>query len=880
MRTFKFNILKILCLFTIFSSQKILAESPQPVLPLKLSLKVPTGAKDPGTDSDILQNKSVTQKALLDFKEAQSKLGRPKESQAAIANKLRVAAGKLGSGAKLYAELTLGRTKAGLSSTGVKTGKVDPSYRNFLLSACNIAAKIDEKTHEEVAIYAVSIWRTAEGRDASWNLPPIDSRAQKQFKIMKSIIERQALGEWSKNQKESAMRKYRALSSALNGSPEGASVDLRIVELEKINYMSSKSPEKYQKELIAVSEKYQDQQFLGVGNESKVASVKSTTSKLHKDLVSELIAKALSKSSAAADEKRASRGIELYLSTNPADDEKERVRRAHGEIEYAHQNHKAAVGIFAALATESQGSKAIEFWKKSIRSQTVVAKWPIDAPWKDIPKSDSTAKVILLDMYKKIDQGSAGDWIVGSHIGLLLIATNQAGEAVTYWTERIKKAPTGQQASLAAGWIVAARIEGRQWAELENIGRILVQSNLTAQFREKRFKPREVLGLSLLEGSIALMSAGNHKAAISKLQEYVDGWRGDSRHDEGMYQLALAFHGDRQYKNAVLKLEAYTNAYPKSKFRKSALVQGGSWTLALTWEEHVMYFLETHAKEFPDDPQSTESLSTLTDLYLGKEVYDSAIRTMQNLLARKNLDEKSKYDFARRLLETAERHTSPETAVKISDRLASKFAGNIQLAASALLLKARVSSAKGNLSAIQSIEKQISKFDASDADVAEMVSEIRFLIAESASKGKFKEAVFSLASKDPFATLENGYNQINQIANQYKSTCISQRSSWCAPALHRAARVTEEFVKSYQDLEIASSLDPEIVKKFYARKKEIIEWADSLSLELDEKSFGLAKSGATNPAWTTAIMWQNGGEWSHESFTSEAASHFIQWHIH
>jgi hypothetical protein len=48
-------------------------------------------------------------------------------------------------------------------------------------------------------------------------------------------------------------------------------------------------------------------------------------------------------------------------------------------------------------------------------------------------------------------------------------------------------------------------------------------------------------------------------------------------------------------------------------------------------------------------------------------------------------------------------------------------------------------------------------------------------------------------------------------------------------------------------------------------------------MEADEKSLEQAKSGATNPDWTTTIMWQNGGDWSREKYTSENADHYIQW---
>jgi hypothetical protein len=194
-------------------------------------------------------------------------------------------------------------------------------------------------------------------------------------------------------------------------------------------------------------------------------------------------------------------------------------------------------------------------------------------------------------------------------------------------------------------------------------------------------------------------------------------------------------------------------------------------------------------------------------------------------------------------------------------------------------LKARILSGRGNLAGLKTLEKTANSIDTSQPDLADIVSEIRFLIAEANAKGKYKDEVFSLGTRDPMSTLEKGHVQFQSFIEMYRAACMPVRTSWCGPALHRAARVSEEFVAAYQGLDIAKTLDPEIVKKFHGRKKEIIESAENLTLELDEKSYELAKSGSTNPAWTTAIMWQNGGDWSSERFTSEAASHFIQWHI-
>ena len=96
--------------------------------------------------------------------------------------------------------------------------------------------------------------------------------------------------------------------------------------------------------------------------------------------------------------------------------------------------------------------------------------------------------------------------------------------------------------------------------------------------------------------------------------------------------------------------------------------------------------------------------------------------------------------------------------------------------------------------------------------------------------------------------------------------------------MHKSARLGEMFLHSYDDLGIADTLGPEVVNDFKNRKKAIMEGIESMTLDADEKSLEQARSGATNPDWTSAIMWQNGVEWNNEKYTGENANHYIQWH--
>ncbi len=859
-------------------------ENLKPVLPLNATWKPPALSANLADDRELLQSGKATKAALTEFKDAIAKLQRNLNSadQAKALSVLRQSAAKLGPNAKLIAELTAARVTSGLSASGGKSGKPSGNWRTHLLAACNIAAKIDEKLHEDTALRAIGLWRRVEGADAPWTTPPIDIKAQKQFSFYKAIIERQALREWSGGQDAPALKKYRALSVALNGSPDGAAVDMRLVELERSIYkrdnQQSKNVRRWQKTLMDTSTKYQDKQFLGAGNEARVERVANAVATIHKNLISDLIRGALPGKATDAVRKQALNAIELYIAGDLDPAEKERVRAASGEIQFNGDAHKAAAGTFAALASEANDGKAVAYWRKAIRSQTILAKWPVEAPWAGLPKGDMEPREVLIDMYRKIDAAGQADWPVVAHIGLLMISNAKADEAFALWSDRLAKFPRGPHAASAAGWMVVARVTAKQWADLETLGRTLVKSGLTATHLNKSYRPKDVLGMALIDGGLEALTANDFKKSVAKLEEYVKGWRGDPRHDEGMYHLALAYQGDKQYRAAVLALETYAKTYPKSKWRHDALINGGAWTLALTWDEHVIYFLETHVKEFPRDEQALASLQTLTDLYLGREIYDSATRVMMTQLTRAELDTGSKIDVARRVLDSAEKHGSPESATRLADKIYGMFKTDQSIAATALSLKARILAGRGQAAAIAAIDTIVSGFDQSQPAIAEVVSEIKFLMAEATAKDQFKDEVFSLGTRDPKAQLEKGYTLFSKIDKTYKSACSGTRVSWCGPALHKSARVGEAFLRSYSDLGIAETLGPEIVNDFNSRKKAIMEGIESMTLEADEKALEQARAGATNPDWTSAIMWQNGVEWNNEKYTGENANHYIQWH--
>jgi hypothetical protein len=391
-------------------------------------------------------------------------------------------------------------------------------------------------------------------------------------------------------------------------------------------------------------------------------------------------------------------------------------------------------------------------------------------------------------------------------------------------------------------------------------------------------KGRDLLGQALLEGGLEKHRNQDYKSAVVKLKEFVDGWRDHKRHDEGFYMLADSHYLAANYRTALETMISFVKTYRETKFRQPALVNGGQWARSLAWDDHIMFFLEAHLKEFPRDDSALQSQDILADLYQGKEHYDPATRIMEIQLSDKRRSKEQKYDIARQLLDMHEKNGSQQSASRVADSMLKDFGSSPEIAATAYSLKARLVS-KDSPQKITAIAKRLGSLDSSNRVVGEAQSEASFLIAESMALGTFDQEIFNLASRNPLADLNASYNKYETVRGYYEGACAHAGSSWCGPSMHRLARVSFQYSKMIAPLDIPRTLAQTEVSAFLNRKKSIINTADQRSIAADERSLVEAKAGATHPDWTAAILWQNSTEWNSERVSGETGNGFIQWHV-
>jgi tetratricopeptide (TPR) repeat protein len=686
-----------------------------------------------------------------------------------------------------------------------------------------------------------------------------------------SSVETLALESAAKGDFSTAITRYSSLLKSFDGTRLASAIDLRILELHRLNLKPGGSPDRYQKSLIAAQEKYKNDDALGANSSALTKKIYATVTQMHRNLISNQIAQAREKSASPSFRKQTIKTIDSYLDIAP-DEEKVKLRSAKGDLQFLSDNHIGAAATFAALATESKGPQADAFWRLAIRSQHFVSTWPTNPPWDGAKPSSPSAIETLKGMYTSLSNHL--DWESLSHIGLIHLNLGNQTEAFKLFTEQIERNPQGANAQQAAGLMASRYLKAKSWPQLENLGRTLIAKKIKGIHQKVSFEGRSILGTALVEGGLEKYAAGEYKDATLKLDEFVNGWAGHPKFEQAYYQLALAHYANKSYKTALETLVNFTKSFPKSTYRRDSLVTGGSWALALAWEDHVMYFLETHAKEFSKNKEVVSSLEMLASLYMGREFYDEASRIMETQLVNPLVDVDAKADIARRLLDMHERHGSTTSSLRASSLVLTRFPNLSPLAAPALSLQARTHNTQQKL---EETLKKLNNLEATDPSVIEAKSEIHFLMAESLAKSTFDKEIFSLGSRNPLGDLNAANSKYETIKSLYRQACTTQGASWCGPSMHRLARVSEKFSASVTPLDIPRTLDSSIVQPFLNRKKSILEAADTVALEADEKSVAEANAGATNPDWTGAILWQNLSDWQSVKVVGETGVGYLQW---
>jgi hypothetical protein len=777
----------------------------------------------------------------------------------------------LSASGRIAAHLMMARSYAALKNS---------RYKQHLSQVSRLAAGRSAEEKTAVLGYAIGVWRLAEGKSRNWGTAPFSLTPFAASEQARAIIERSALRDVREGRKEVALKKYRSLSKAYNGTPAMFKLDERIVEITRKDAKTVQHMKSYIKVLTEMQGKYKQEQTFGDAYAAQTRAAHAGYQEKHRRVIRLLVDNAL-KSAASRDMRMfAILEAKKYVQSYADETEKYGVMLKVGKIYRLANEYAKAVQVYSELYESSQDDAQ----KKSvmllmIEAQGKLAGWPADAPWAGVKKSaHPAARERLLTFYATLYelQQKKVDWPVIAHIGLLQISLSKGDEAFKLWSETIAQDSSSVHARRAAALMLVAHKKNEKWDELETLARLCLSKNLSPLSGTTALKARDFLGDALFYGGKKAYAAQDYQKAVDKLAEFTGGFRGDKRRDEGLFVLAHAYRGIENHVASLDTLKALVEEHPRSKFIKKGLLIGGEWSMQMAFDDYTIYFYEKFMAGFGTDKEAASVRTVLVEIYLARKDYGRVAAIYKGLMLNGKLDASSRAAAAILYLDIESRY-GEKANVQWAARELTKLAGGSSLAmAKVYQTQARFDMRNASVSELKNLERKVAKLDMAEPEAAETLAMVRFMIA-AAQAERTKKEVFNLELNDPIKSLDEYYGLFMQSKKEFEDVCAVGKTSYCAPAMAQMAELTTNTVKTLEEIKIPSTLDEETVNKFNAKKQSLIGSLGGIATAAEDRSIALVNEGGTVPDLASGIMWKTSEDWSMDNVNNESQTLFVQW---
>lgn len=731
--------------------------------------------------------------------------------------------------------------------------RLDKNPSASLAKAVKAATRLPRADRENAVAYALQLW-SGKTKSVNYTKLPFDLKGHSDLLVTRAIKERGILQTSGRNVTP-ALQFYRSILESTRGTPLLGPVLERILEIEEATANTTKNYSVYEKALINAREMTADKASLGRGQEANAQALNGRIMQRYRNFVIKLVN--LAKAPKATKPLRAQTIaiiINYVANYAPAAD-KVPFKTELGRIYALNGQHAEAVKVFMALKKESTGAKAQEFLALAIQSQRILADWPVKAPWAGVPKKNAAARTSLADMYEE-RFAATNNWDDLAHHGLLLINVNNNTKAFAAWTKNLEKNPSGPHAQLAAGMMMVAYQTGKVWQKLEDVARLAIKARLVPKVGNRSLDSVALLGDALFEGGREHFGQKRYAQAHEKLSEFVKKYRKDRRRPEALFVLAKAYHFDNKHPASIESLLALINDYPGSAYEHDALLFGGEWAMPMAWEDQTIFFYQRFLERFAKDPKVPAIRMSLTELYMGRELYGNAVRLHAAHVEDTRVSKQDRIESALSIMAIEERYGDAKYAVWGATK-AKEISGNDPvIVARVVSFDARRAARSGDINKVRNLEAQLSKLNINERSVVESLAQLRYLMAEKQAT-ETKQEIFNLGQTNPMATLNAQYQIFLKTTAAYDRVCAAGTSTYCGLAMLRLSETTRNSLSSIENLSIAQTLDEKTVRNFENQKLSIINAIGKTAARADSIALGISEKGETTPEWSQEIVVNN-----------------------
>jgi len=348
---------------------------------------------------------------------------------------------------------------------------------------------------------------------------------------------------------------------------------------------------------------------------------------------------------------------------------------------------------------------------------------------------------------------------------------------------------------------------------------------------------------------------------------------GFKRHDEAFFMLASAYRGAGRHADGIKTLQAFVDRYPRSSYYRQALLNGGDWSAPMAYEDSTIFFFNRFVMQYAKDGEAQRVRDVLTALYIGRGRYGEALAVLR-LTASQSSDRAVSAQALVTTLDVQVRHGDDTQAGLAAAAVLAHADTSLEGKAAAMAMQARLAAAASRYQVLDRLAAGLAGIDHPAAQ--EALGEVHYLMAEGRAKSNIHRD-FNLELRDPAATLQARYGAYNSVRQSYLDVCRFGVTSFCAPAMVRLERVSMDFAKAAEDIEIQESLAAAAVQKFKNLKQSIMNDLANTSQTAEAKALAVTEAGQADPGTSAGVLWQASTEFGSSRLTGEAGQGYVQW---
>lgn len=791
-----------------------------------------------------------------------------------LASKIEKLSNNLPDKALITTRLALARYYAGFDANGRRISNPNNKYRSLLFGATDKVVYLEQYESIDVLGFAINLWRSTSNNQETWEKPPFNlSRFNKNQTLLLGFDEQVALQKLKKKDTLAALKAYLSIGARNKDSKKELSIDQQILRIQDQDFSIRKNYSAVEATLISFRKKYSSKK----SNDKNILSFKNHLQEKHRNIILAQIKLAKAKQSSPKMRMQVITSAYEFIKLEPNESlYRKQILENIASLYILNKDHTKAVSVFEELVKISPSKEHKKYIENAIASQSLLAKWPMNPPWNFPAKQNINERKKLASLYETLLKvNNKLSWSDTAQLGILNLHLNNEKQAFELWIQTLKKSAKGNDAALAAGFMLETFTKRKSWQPLEEISRICIIQKINPLFGKKNLKPIQLLGLALLEDGIIQLKNKKYDLAIKKLEEYSFKLN-EKNKDLGIVNLAVAYRGAGNYEKNLNLLIKFAEGFSSSKYYKEALLDGASSSKQMAQEDTSIFFLKQFADKFPKDPKIIDVYKDLVELYTANKFHQEAILYLEKLLNTNSYSKNTEFAASLATLMSLQESTgntkkSVETAKKILT-----VPATINIRISAIMTIAQNAFLNRQLFEVRNAELLLQKSGSSPL-INQAQGQIKFYLAEM-QLGPILKSVNSPNLKNPVGEVFSRYSEFLKAKTNYDNVC-KVTSSYCSLAWYRQARIAERLMGLIKDFAVPATLEEKTITDFIKQRDAMLDYLRKLVISADQSAIKFLSNGLSKAQTTQHILWQTNSDWNFDQITEANGVGYTQWEL-